>query len=336
MSGFASVARNYQSGLKDKPFYRSQRGGISELEQYSIDATRRYMANAPRIRDSRFARSRAYDMDTAIKENREKVISDTVYNTTDPRQLAGLHGRVQASLTRTGESLANFKPSLTTKSLPDSLSSSSLARRDAFEIADRARLSAIDSLSKAHDANATAMFGGNMYGAVAQSLAFKKPRSATGASLPNIRVASATDRLSNRGVVQGHYAPPIIDFANMDKNAQRKFRAGISQLRQKGIRKGTLEYNKHMRRLLREIKRNRGLRKQLGIPADTLATSPGTTRSGARRRGGRRNEKTKQSVRTPLKTRTATPARPAPKRSRTEELQQTNYMYSPMGAGFTE
>jgi hypothetical protein len=92
-------------------------------------------------------------MDTAIKENREKVISDTIHNSTDPRQLAGLHGRVRANLTRTGDSLASFKPSLKTGDLPESLSDSSLAKRDVMEIVHRAKQPTLVSMAKAHDAN---------------------------------------------------------------------------------------------------------------------------------------------------------------------------------------
>ena len=104
---FANFAKSYDITVKG-----TQRSGLSELEQFGIQATQRYMQNASRIRDSRFANSRAFDMDVAMKENRERVISDTIYNSRDTRQLAGLHSRVRANLTRTGDSLANFKPSL--------------------------------------------------------------------------------------------------------------------------------------------------------------------------------------------------------------------------------
>jgi hypothetical protein len=189
MSSFVSVARNHEFNVKD-----TQRSGLSELEQFGISATQRYMQNASRIRDSRFANSRAANMDSAMRENRERVISDTIYNSTDPRQLAGLHGRVRANLTRTGDSLANFKPSLQTDDLPSSISDSSLAKRDVMEIARRAEQSSI--VAAAAD---PAVSQPSMYQSVFQSLGYKQPAKPS--------VATATSRLSTNSATAKHHAP---------------------------------------------------------------------------------------------------------------------------------
>ena len=317
MSGFASVAKSYDIGLKERPFYRSQRGGLSELEQFGMQATQRYMQNASRIRDSRFARSRTYDMDTAIKENREKVISDTIHNSTDPRQLAGLHGRVRANLTRTGDSLASFKPSLKTGDLPESLSDSSLAKRDVMEIVHRAKQSTLVSMAKAHDANVLSADYKRLYESPMWNDSFfsafdtfdqSKTQSPATSSAKSV-APTATSRLASKGTVGMHYAPPRVNFAEMNGNERRRYQSALLFARQRGMTPNSAEFSNFMARQLKNIRTGQSYRKEIGVSAGAMSTSPRRLKNGkVIGGGGVRKTKTSKSVRKPLSERTAVPA----------------------------
>ena len=291
---FANFAKSYDITVKG-----TQRSGLSELEQFGIQATQRYMQNASRIRDSRFANSRAFDMDVAMKENRERVISDTIYNSRDTRQLAGLHSRVRANLTRTGDSLANFKPSLQTDDLPNSLSDSSLLKRDILEIGHRAKISAIQA--SAPDAKQTAIraVAHSAIQSVFDSVGYK-PRAQPA-------VATATSRLPTHGVVGLHYAPPRADFSAMNPNERRQYQSAVVEARQRGLDFNSAEYQNFMARRVSKIKTNTTWRERTGSSAGALSTSPSQLKSGkVKGSSGVRNTKTKASVRKPVNERTQT------------------------------
>ena len=136
------------------------------MQQFEFDANERYRQNAGRIRDSRFANSKELNMDVAIKDRRDKMLSSTFFNSRDPKELSGLHGRMQLKLTRTGGALADYKPSLNLVQFDQTLQNNQsqnnvksntpilnklqtfLAKHKENEIASKAKLSTIYAMNK--------------------------------------------------------------------------------------------------------------------------------------------------------------------------------------------
>jgi hypothetical protein len=69
-----------------------------------------YSQNADRIRDARFAKSNELNRDYAVRNKREKMLSEAYMNETDPVKLAGLHGRLKAKMSRSDGALSSAMP----------------------------------------------------------------------------------------------------------------------------------------------------------------------------------------------------------------------------------
>ena len=110
MAGFARYTQNYNTRLKDTPFYRKGARGADPLKSFVAKSHVNYTQNASRIRDMRFARSNELDKDYALRSKREDMISTTYANEKDPVKLAGLHGRMRMKLSRTGGALSDGMP----------------------------------------------------------------------------------------------------------------------------------------------------------------------------------------------------------------------------------
>lgn len=104
MSGFGANAKNYDIKLFQTPFYRHA-AGPDPLRTYAAAATAQYRRNAPAIRDMRFRRSNEYDPDSAIRGEREDLISQTYFKNEKDVDLEGLRGRLGLQLSRTGGAL---------------------------------------------------------------------------------------------------------------------------------------------------------------------------------------------------------------------------------------
>jgi hypothetical protein len=110
MASFAKYTHNYNTRLKDTPFYRKGARGPDPLKSFVAKSYVDYTQNAGRIRDMRFAKSNELNKDYALRSKREDMISATYANERDPVKLAGLHGRMRMKLSRTGGALSDGMP----------------------------------------------------------------------------------------------------------------------------------------------------------------------------------------------------------------------------------
>ena len=140
MVGFAEYTRTYETRLGRMPFYRKGARGPDQLETFAARKGREYAANAGRIRDMRFAQSNEFNVDRALRSQREKYLSDQVGAVSDPRMLEGLRGRTGLKLSRTGGALSVFeKPGVVKGDAPMSLTVAGLAALDKASADRRAR-----------------------------------------------------------------------------------------------------------------------------------------------------------------------------------------------------
>ena len=108
MTGFGSYAQSYDTRLFQTPFYRKGAAARGEdpIKQFVAQAGAKHLRNAPVIRDMRFARSNEYNPDTAIRAQREDLLSKTFYDNKDNTDLTGLRSRLGLQLSRTGGALS--------------------------------------------------------------------------------------------------------------------------------------------------------------------------------------------------------------------------------------
>ena len=74
MSGFGQYAQNYNVRLYQRPAYR-RAGGQDPIKSFVQTSGMNYVQNADAIRNMRFHRSNKYNPDTAIRAQREDLIS---------------------------------------------------------------------------------------------------------------------------------------------------------------------------------------------------------------------------------------------------------------------
>jgi hypothetical protein len=86
-----------------------------QLKTFSQQTTANYERNADRIRDMRFSKSNNFNVDIALKNKRENLISKASENAAkDPSQADGIEGRYGLTLSRTGGALSAFnRPGVT-------------------------------------------------------------------------------------------------------------------------------------------------------------------------------------------------------------------------------
>jgi hypothetical protein len=109
MSGFGQYAHNYDIKLFQKPFYR-QVGGQDPIKSFVQTSGIQYVRNAEAIRNMRFKRSNEYNPDTAIRSQREDLISNAFFDNKDKNiDLSGLRSRLGLQLSRTGGALSTGK-----------------------------------------------------------------------------------------------------------------------------------------------------------------------------------------------------------------------------------
>jgi hypothetical protein len=105
--GFANRARRSSTLLFERPYYR--KNVPDALKQFENKANMEYAADAANIRDMRFRKSNEYNVDSALKNRREDMISQAYANAdVDPDQAVGIHGRLGLTLSRTGGALSRF------------------------------------------------------------------------------------------------------------------------------------------------------------------------------------------------------------------------------------
>jgi hypothetical protein len=80
--------------LFERPYYR--KNVPDALKQFENKANMEYAADAANIRDMRFRKSNEYNVDSALKNRREDMISQA-YANVDPDQAVGIHGIIQSS-----------------------------------------------------------------------------------------------------------------------------------------------------------------------------------------------------------------------------------------------
>jgi hypothetical protein len=108
MVGFANVARKQGVLLYEAPYYRKNRSDA--LKTFANNADMAYAADAAALRDARFGNSNEYNVNMAVKNQRENMISTAADNNAkDPAQNVGVHGRLGLQLTRTGGALSRFQ-----------------------------------------------------------------------------------------------------------------------------------------------------------------------------------------------------------------------------------
>jgi hypothetical protein len=105
--GFANRARRSSTLLFERPYYR--KNVPDALKQFENKANIEYAADAANIRDMRFRKSNEYNVDYALKNRREDMISQAYAKSdVDPAQAVGIHGRLGLRLSRTGGALSQF------------------------------------------------------------------------------------------------------------------------------------------------------------------------------------------------------------------------------------
>merc|ERR1711966_535826 len=108
MSGFGAYTHNYDTKLMQRPFYRKA-GGQDPIKSFVQKSGMNYLRNAERIRDMRFARSNEFNPDTAIRAEREDLISKAFYDNKNNTDLSGLRSRLGLQLSRTGGALSSMQ-----------------------------------------------------------------------------------------------------------------------------------------------------------------------------------------------------------------------------------
>ena len=132
MVGFAEYTRTYETRLGRMPFYRKGARGPDQLSTFAARKGAEYAANASRIRDMRFAQANEFNIDRALRSQRERIISNSMDTVADKRQLEGLRGRTSMKLSRTGGALSRYATSGVVKGdVPLSLTVAGLANADA-------------------------------------------------------------------------------------------------------------------------------------------------------------------------------------------------------------
>ena len=109
MSGFAKYTHKDNFRLKERPSYRKGQGA-DPIKSFVARSYATYSQNADRIRDARFAKSNELNRDYAVRNKREKMLSEAYMNETDPVKLAGLHGRLKAKMSRSDGALSSAMP----------------------------------------------------------------------------------------------------------------------------------------------------------------------------------------------------------------------------------
>jgi hypothetical protein len=109
MSGFAKYTHKDNFRLKERPSYR-KRQGADPIKSFVARSYATYSQNADRIRDARFAKSNELNRDYAVRNKREKMLSEAYMNETDPVKLAGLHGILKAKMSRSDGALSSAMP----------------------------------------------------------------------------------------------------------------------------------------------------------------------------------------------------------------------------------
>ena len=155
MVGFAEYTNTYETRLGRMPFYRKGSRGPDQLSTFASQKGQEYVVNAARIRDMRFAQSNEFNVDRAVRSQRERDISNAMDTSTDTRQLEGLRGRTSMKLSRTGGALSRYgKPGVVKGEAPMSLTVAGLASGDGVRAAQRVSASA----QRAAEQSATAGF----------------------------------------------------------------------------------------------------------------------------------------------------------------------------------
>lgn len=140
MVGFAEYTRTYETRLGRMPFYRKGARGPDQLSTFAARKGREYAANAGRIRDMRFAQANEFNVDRALRSQREAFLSKQAGEVGDARMLEGLRGRTGMKLSRTGGALSLFeKPGVVKGDAPMSLTIAGLAAIDRASADRRAR-----------------------------------------------------------------------------------------------------------------------------------------------------------------------------------------------------
>jgi hypothetical protein len=139
MVGFAEYTNTYETRLGRVPFYRKGARGPDQLSTFASKKNAEYWANAGRIRDMRFAQANEYNIDRAIRSQRERYISNAMDTVANTRELEGLRGRTSMKLSRTGGALSRYgTPSVVKGETPMSLTVAGLANGDGVRAVQRA------------------------------------------------------------------------------------------------------------------------------------------------------------------------------------------------------
>ena len=108
MVGFARFATPYSVGLKKAPAWRENVQSADPLQTFASDSAIRYAQRADLIRDMRFNRSNEFNADSALRNKRERMISEYIdKNRDDPDALAGVYDRFKAKYSRSDGALSN-------------------------------------------------------------------------------------------------------------------------------------------------------------------------------------------------------------------------------------
>ena len=163
MVGFAEYTNTYETRLGRMPFYRKGSRGPDQLSTFASQKGQEYVVNAARIRDMRFAQSNEFNVDRAVRSQRERDISNAMDTSTDTRQLEGLRGRTSMTLSRTGGALSRYgKPGVVKGEAPMSLTVAGLASGDARRSAQGASAAAKAAIKSAERASAVAFENAEM------------------------------------------------------------------------------------------------------------------------------------------------------------------------------
>ena len=119
MSGFTRFTTNNQSRLKQTPSYRKGARGPGALDRYARRKDAEYYGGrAVEIRNARFARSNQLNIDSAVRSERERVLSNAYWNARNPHDVQGVHGAVGMKLSGTSRVRFTGPPGLYRRVLP--------------------------------------------------------------------------------------------------------------------------------------------------------------------------------------------------------------------------
>ena len=107
MSGFAKYTSKDNFRLKENPFYRKGARGPDPIKSFVARSYATYSQKADRIRDARFAKSNELSRDYAVRNKRERMLSEAYMTERDPVKLKGLHGRLKLKLSRTDGAMSD-------------------------------------------------------------------------------------------------------------------------------------------------------------------------------------------------------------------------------------